>query len=290
MEGKRGCELCGMPARMYCESDQANLCRICDERVHSANFLVAKHTRRLLCQVCQSPTPWVADGLKLGTTVSVCDGCFDSHGKDPEVGRHVVEEGRHDVEEDGYSVNEVIGDEDGDDDDDPEDDDDDDDHEMEDEIMEDDEYDDDEEEDGENQVVPWSFDSPPPPADSSSNSGEESAAFTRGGGSVLGPKRVWDIAFRNDSGDEIGCALSQGTSRAFAATEEGPSAASFQLVKKQRFGESSPTSPARIEFCRDVSKPATPAIIDSLKRLQNNAMSDDGSAAAVLGIYRLSRC
>ncbi|KAK4778567.1 hypothetical protein SAY86_006095 [Trapa natans] len=292
MEGKRGCELCGRPARMYCESDQASLCWGCDERVHCANFLVAKHTRRLLCQVCLSPTPWAAAGPKLGTTVSVCDGCFESHGRDPEVDLRVVKEGRRDVDE-GYSVNEVASDGDGEDNDQKAEDDNEEDQlegeaSMEDDD-DDDEYDDDEEEDGENQVVPWSFDSPPPPAASSSSSGEGSPAFARGRGvgcTGLGPKRVWDIAFINDSDDEIGCVSSQGTSRPFASTEEGPSGASLRPTKQQRFGESNTSS----LFHGEVSKPASAVIRDSLKRLQNNAVSEDGSAATVLGICRMSRC
>lgn len=73
---ERSCELCSKAARMYCESDEARLCWDCDEKVHSANFLVAKHSRSLLCHVCQSPTPWKASGTKLGPTISVCEGCF----------------------------------------------------------------------------------------------------------------------------------------------------------------------------------------------------------------------
>ncbi|PPD78892.1 hypothetical protein GOBAR_DD24175 [Gossypium barbadense] len=60
---------------MYCESDQAILCWDCDSRVHGANFLVAKHSRTLLCHLCQSPTPWNGSGPKLGPTVSVCENC-----------------------------------------------------------------------------------------------------------------------------------------------------------------------------------------------------------------------
>ncbi|KAL6554305.1 hypothetical protein OROMI_019978 [Orobanche minor] len=71
------CELCINPARMYCESDQASLCWDCDGKVHAANFLVAKHSRTLLCHVCHSPTLWKATGLKLVPTVSVCHGCAD---------------------------------------------------------------------------------------------------------------------------------------------------------------------------------------------------------------------
>ncbi|KAL3643361.1 hypothetical protein CASFOL_014176 [Castilleja foliolosa] len=69
------CELCKKVARMYCNSDEASLCWDCDSRVHAANFLVAKHTRTLLCHACQSPTSWTGSGPKLGPTVSVCGQC-----------------------------------------------------------------------------------------------------------------------------------------------------------------------------------------------------------------------
>ncbi|KAF9670891.1 hypothetical protein SADUNF_Sadunf13G0116200 [Salix dunnii] len=64
------CELCKSAARTYCESDQANLCWNCDAKVHGANFLVARHARALLCQSCQSLTPWKASGAQLGHAVS----------------------------------------------------------------------------------------------------------------------------------------------------------------------------------------------------------------------------
>jgi len=69
------CELCELSARMYCESDEASLCWGCDAKVHSANFLVARHCRILLCQICQSVTAWRASGAKPGPTVSVCERC-----------------------------------------------------------------------------------------------------------------------------------------------------------------------------------------------------------------------
>ncbi|EEF37735.1 conserved hypothetical protein [Ricinus communis] len=69
------CELCNSLAKMYCESDQASLCWDCDARVHAANFLVAKHSRTLLCHLCQSFTPWTASGPRLRPTVSICDNC-----------------------------------------------------------------------------------------------------------------------------------------------------------------------------------------------------------------------
>ncbi|GJT59218.1 zinc finger protein CONSTANS-LIKE 1-like protein [Tanacetum coccineum] len=70
------CELCKSTATIHCDSDRANLCWTCDANVHSANFLVAKHLRNLLCHVCHSPTPWAASGEKLSSsTVSVCGTC-----------------------------------------------------------------------------------------------------------------------------------------------------------------------------------------------------------------------
>ncbi|KAL1823101.1 hypothetical protein ACET3Z_009879 [Daucus carota] len=69
------CELCKSSARVYCESDEARLCWSCDAKVHSANFLVARHVRNLLCHSCQSPTAWNGSGEKLGRTISLCERC-----------------------------------------------------------------------------------------------------------------------------------------------------------------------------------------------------------------------
>ncbi|KAF5478773.1 hypothetical protein F2P56_005303, partial [Juglans regia] len=142
------CELCGKPASMYCESDQASLCWDCDEKVHCANFLVARHSRSLLCHVCQSVTPWKAEGPKLTPTVSVCVGCAANNI------RSIC-----DAESEVEPVN------DGDDDDDENGDDDD----------GDDSYDEDPDADdeGENQVVPWACASSPPPPPAASSSSDE---------------------------------------------------------------------------------------------------------------------
>lgn len=75
------CELCKGRARLHCASDQASLCWDCDAKVHSANFLVARHFRNLLCHVCQSPMPWSASGVKLGPTISVCEKCVVGRGR-----------------------------------------------------------------------------------------------------------------------------------------------------------------------------------------------------------------
>lgn len=69
------CELCKEIARTYCESDRASLCWSCDAKVHSANFLVARHSRSVLCHTCQSPTPWIASGAELSVAVAACQSC-----------------------------------------------------------------------------------------------------------------------------------------------------------------------------------------------------------------------
>ncbi|KAF9609268.1 hypothetical protein IFM89_014462 [Coptis chinensis] len=104
------CDLCNLPAKMYCESDQASLCWNCDSKIHSANFLVAKHTRSLLCHLCQFPTSWTASGPKLGSTVSMCEVCVVSNGnriiqRDQEEEEEEIEEsqGGNEDEEDSVS-------------------------------------------------------------------------------------------------------------------------------------------------------------------------------------------
>lgn len=156
--GKKGCELCSNPARMFCDSDQASLCWDCDEKVHAANFLVAKHSRTLLCHVCHSPTPWTAAGPKLGPTVSVCHACAHPSSRPETEDGYDSQESESDDDDDGeyYSDSDDFSEEEEEDDD-------------------------EEEEDGENQVVPWSTsasNSPPPPTAATSSSSEENVSFS----------------------------------------------------------------------------------------------------------------
>ncbi|KAI5448173.1 hypothetical protein KIW84_015553, partial [Lathyrus oleraceus] len=74
-EMKKKCELCKSPAKLFCESDQASLCWECDTRVHTANFIVTKHQRFLLCHICQSLTAWHGTGPKFVPTMSLCNHC-----------------------------------------------------------------------------------------------------------------------------------------------------------------------------------------------------------------------
>ncbi|KAI3780773.1 hypothetical protein L2E82_10763 [Cichorium intybus] len=135
------CELCKSTAKVYCESDMASLCWSCDAKVHSANFLVARHSRSLLCQICQSPTPWSASGEKLWpSTASICGRCVveDISDNDDEIGT----EGDDEFDGNDY------GDE------------------LESEVSVD---------ENDNQVVPWSSTPPPPAASSSSSEGRSIA-------------------------------------------------------------------------------------------------------------------
>lgn len=165
----RNCELCKYPARMYCESDQASLCWDCDAKVHSANFLVARHSRCLLCHLCQSPTPWKASGEKLGPTVSICERCVDSSGEITDLDGEEEDESEEGNDDEIGSENDTDESDDGDEDDEDE---------LEEVSVDDDE---DEDEDGDNQVVPLSSRTAtptPPPCASSSSSEESSSMFS----------------------------------------------------------------------------------------------------------------
>lgn len=50
------CALCGSPASLHCQADNAFLCRKCDKWVHGANFLAQRHVRCFLCNSCQGLT------------------------------------------------------------------------------------------------------------------------------------------------------------------------------------------------------------------------------------------
>ncbi|QCD76670.1 zinc finger protein CONSTANS [Vigna unguiculata] len=145
----RKCDLCNSPAKLSCESDQASLCWECDAKVHSANFLVTKHPRILLCHVCQSLTAWHGTGPKFVPTISVCNTCVNNNSESGSRQNH----------------------------DDDDDDDDDDADEMEDHVENDEGSA--EEDDEENQVVPWTSTPPPPPPPASTSSNSVATSSTR---------------------------------------------------------------------------------------------------------------
>ncbi|GAA0145310.1 hypothetical protein LIER_05533 [Lithospermum erythrorhizon] len=155
---KKGtCELCSKSARLHCESDQATLCWECDEKVHGANFLVAKHCRSLLCHVCQTTTPWKACGPKLFPTMSVCESC--SNNRNSRIEQKEINQPQMRNNLDNEEIKNGVSDETESDNNDGNQEyssDDDDDYEEYDDVeYEDAEDDDDDDDDGENQVVPW---------------------------------------------------------------------------------------------------------------------------------------
>ncbi|KAJ7981669.1 Zinc finger, B-box [Quillaja saponaria] len=194
------CEMCGKRATMYCESDQAKLCWDCDEKVHGANFLVEKHLRTLLCNVCQSPTPWNARGPKLTRTVSVCEDCIAKSTTNCEQGNDDEDE---DIEDDGnYSSGSDY-----------------DDYEEEEE---------EEEEEGENQVVPWSAASSPLPPLASSCGGEGETSIA---GDGLGLKRLIE---NSSIDDEICCSFAQTPFVALPNYVEATSQSFFRPLKQPK--------------------------------------------------------
>ncbi|KAI3718438.1 hypothetical protein L6452_19309 [Arctium lappa] len=59
------CELCNSNASLYCQADDAFLCRKCDKYVHGANFLAHRHIRCLLCTSCSRSTHRYLVGMSL---------------------------------------------------------------------------------------------------------------------------------------------------------------------------------------------------------------------------------
>ncbi|KAI3908614.1 hypothetical protein MKX01_027480 [Papaver californicum] len=269
------CELCEAPARMYCESDQASLCWDCDEKVHCANFLVARHIRSLLCNSCQSPTPWKASGSKLGHTISVCERCVKRCSKNNNNGND-----DDDDDEDEESHKE----EDTDDDDQYQDADENDDIET-----DYDDVDETDDEDADNQVVPWSSTPPPPPISScSSSSAEESSCtsrlvcngrdFRNTAATVSLPlKRMrekLDLTFHQD---EIGCSPSPSAVME-EDEEEATSVISFRPLKDRKVALTSTST--------------STTLIGSLKRFEQKIVSSkeiDESSESILAICKLSK-
>ncbi|XP_041009140.1 zinc finger protein CONSTANS-LIKE 4-like isoform X2 [Juglans microcarpa x Juglans regia] len=229
----KNCELCKVPARTYCESDQASLCWNCDAKVHGANFLVARHSRTLLCHSCHSQTPWKASGSKLGHTVSVCESCVRGTGNKEEERQS---EGGNDVDlrqdDDDNEVDDIFNDHDFDD------------------ASDEEEEEEEEEEEADNQVVPLSTTLPPP--STSSSSSEEVSVTTlslkrmRENSSDLRDPRVMDdlgffsfkrgndAALTAQAGDGDGEATSLRPWKDRAVQVDGGAASSSAMIKSMR--------------------------------------------------------
>lgn len=281
------CELCGKAARMYCDSDEARLCWDCDEKVHSANFLVAKHSRNLLCLVCQSPTPWKASGTKLGPTISVCERCLHRSTAENSVvrrtGQERVEEAEDETNDQGHLGDDQYSDGS---------------ENSEDEYSDSDDYDDDdddieeeedEEDDGENQVVPWSSSLAPsssaPPLTTSSSSEHWSLSSRDGGAAVSASLKRSRDNRPLDSDDEDVCCSSQINLNA-GATEDG--SASFRTLKMARAEEELAHRPeSEIELMR---KRRRMELLGSFLSFQQTTAGGENNASEVIRrISKLSR-
>ncbi|XP_004507021.1 B-box zinc finger protein 32 [Cicer arietinum] len=76
------CELCNQQASLYCPSDSAFLCRNCDDAVHAANLLVARHHRQLICSKCNGFTGIHISGTELRRLPSTCQSCLPENPAD----------------------------------------------------------------------------------------------------------------------------------------------------------------------------------------------------------------
>jgi hypothetical protein len=95
------CALCGEPAALHCERDDAFLCWPCDTSVHSHNSIVVRHTRSVLCSTCNAPTRFRTSGgspspftcLCAECSPAVCDGAAAANN----VCRHLINNNYNDV-------------------------------------------------------------------------------------------------------------------------------------------------------------------------------------------------
>lgn len=75
--GSVPCELCGLRASLYCQADDAFLCRKCDKGVHGANFLAHRHIRCFLCNTCQNLTQSYLIGASVQVVLPTIVSCTE---------------------------------------------------------------------------------------------------------------------------------------------------------------------------------------------------------------------
>ncbi|KZV27229.1 hypothetical protein F511_04682 [Dorcoceras hygrometricum] len=271
----KACELCSKPARMFCESDQARLCWDCDEKVHAANFLVAKHCRTLLCHACASPTSWKAAGLKLGPAVSVCSACAEGEGRVGAEGNGGFGNGIQDRDsqesesDDGEYYSDDDEDEDEDDDGDEE----------------------EEEEEGENQVVPWSICSSAPAPDPASSSSSENDA------SLSLWKRMRDQNNPFESENEEGCSsldsklASPGSSFQESENFDSSEQTLFRPLKLRRTNTGTQSTASERAVSGQTPADSSAAIVRKVLRFQQETLAEGrrDTPSMILGICKLTR-
>ena len=81
------CLICASPAAVFCENDDAYLCRGCDTQIHSNNAVVARHERFPVCEVCSSAASTV---FCRNDAAHLCSGCDCRYGSNPLAATHEV--------------------------------------------------------------------------------------------------------------------------------------------------------------------------------------------------------
>ncbi|KAL3751960.1 hypothetical protein ACJRO7_012734 [Eucalyptus globulus] len=81
------CDFCtDRPAVLYCRSDAAKLCLLCDRHVHSANLLSRKHLRSQICDNCGAAP---ASDRCSTDKLDLCQDCdWDAHAASPVASSH----------------------------------------------------------------------------------------------------------------------------------------------------------------------------------------------------------
>ncbi|KAK2358840.1 zinc finger protein CONSTANS-LIKE [Trifolium repens] len=81
------CDSCKLnSAALFCRSDSAFLCIICDSRIHSANKLSSRHERVWMCEVCEQAPASVTCKADAAALCVTCDS--DIHSANPLARRH----------------------------------------------------------------------------------------------------------------------------------------------------------------------------------------------------------
>lgn len=82
------CIVCQLPAIVYCQNDQAFLCKECDNKTHNCNPVAARHLRVKVCELCnkQASTVYCKNDQAF-----LCDECdSEIHLNNPLAARHEI--------------------------------------------------------------------------------------------------------------------------------------------------------------------------------------------------------
>jgi len=112
------CDNCGIQAsRVYCEADDANLCKVCDAKIHSVNSIAARHVRMdvnmrpgQFMGACPTHLDTEASEYCIECRVPLCKHCrsLGSHSSGEAAGHRIIglfEAYRHELRSDGPRQN-----------------------------------------------------------------------------------------------------------------------------------------------------------------------------------------